>query len=168
VWKLIMHSPITHRSHGFSLIEVLVSVLILAIGLLGLAGLQLNSMRNNHSAYLRTQATILSAEISDRMRANRTTALAGNYLIAATATPTTPPNCEATVCSETDIARYDLAQWKGALATLLPTGDGSITQDANAFTVRIFWDDLRSGVTGTGCDPDNANDLKCFSVSFQP
>jgi type IV pilus modification protein PilV len=56
--------------HGFTLVEVLVTVVILAVGLLGLAGLQAVSMRNNHSAYERTQAVQLAYDMADRVRAN--------------------------------------------------------------------------------------------------
>ena len=53
---------------GFTLVEVLVTVIVVAIGLLGLAGVQLAGMRSNHSAYLRTQATIAAYDLIDRMR----------------------------------------------------------------------------------------------------
>ncbi len=55
---------------GFTLVEVLVTIIIMSIGLLGVAGLQLASMRSNHSAYLRTQATLAAYDLIDRMRAD--------------------------------------------------------------------------------------------------
>jgi type IV pilus assembly protein PilV len=55
---------------GFTLVEVLVAALVLAVGLLGLAGLQLASMKSNHSAYLRSQATVAAYDLLDRMRAD--------------------------------------------------------------------------------------------------
>jgi type IV pilus assembly protein PilV len=58
------------RQYGFTLLEVLVTVIIMTIGMLGVAGLQLASMRSNHSAYLRTQATIAAYSLIDRMRAD--------------------------------------------------------------------------------------------------
>ena len=58
----------TSRQRGFTLVEVLVTVIIISIGLLGVAGLQLAAMRSNHSAYLRTQATIAAYDLIDRMR----------------------------------------------------------------------------------------------------
>ncbi len=57
---------------GFTLIEVLIAMLVLAVGLLGLAGLQATSLRNNQSAYNRSQATQLAYDLADRMRANFT------------------------------------------------------------------------------------------------
>lgn len=60
--------PRRSGSRGFSLVEVLVTVIVLAIGVLGLAGLQIAGMRSNYSAYLRTQATLGAADLIDQMR----------------------------------------------------------------------------------------------------
>ena len=68
-----------YKSHGFTLIEILLAVVVLSGGLLGLAGLQLTGLKSNHSAYLRSQATILTLDIADRMRANRISAITGAY-----------------------------------------------------------------------------------------
>ena len=81
-----MHSPNSHhstrRQRGFSLIEVLIAILVLAIGLLGMANMQASGMRSTHGAYLRTQATFLAGDILDSMRANVTAARGGSYDIA--------------------------------------------------------------------------------------
>ena len=77
------------KQSGFTLLEVLVAMLVLAIGLLGLAGLMTSSMRDNLSASHRTQATWLAYDILDRMRANRTSAIAGSYAT----TLGTPASC---------------------------------------------------------------------------
>src|ERR1700733_499043 len=89
--------PGAPRSGGFTLIEVLVSMVILSIGLLGIAKLMLFSSRSNDSAYLRSQATELAYEILDNMRANRQEAIALTYNTTAGAVATTaaPP---ATIC----------------------------------------------------------------------
>lgn len=67
---------------GATLIEVLVAMLVLSIGLLGLAGMQMTALKSNQSAYYRSQATVLAYDIIDRMRANRADALNGVYDIA--------------------------------------------------------------------------------------
>lgn len=62
---------VARRHVGFTLIEVLVAVLVLSIGLLGLASLQASGIRSNESAYVRSQAQLVSFEIMDRIRADR-------------------------------------------------------------------------------------------------
>ena len=132
---------------GVGLVEVLVTVLVMAIGLLGVAGLQGVSMRNNHSAYLRTQATTLAYDIVDAMRVNVTAARNGAYNIGYGATP----------ASANAIAQADLTTWRTNINTLLPAGtaltmaqQSQITQGANnTFTVDIRWDDSRGAAAQT-------------------
>ncbi len=132
------------RQTGFTLIEVMVTVIVLAIGLLGLAGLQATSLRFNSSAYLRSQATNLAYDMADRMRVNRQAALNGGYNIAITAaTPT-----------GTTLADIDRAEWRTALANTLPMGRGGITLNGNIFTISIQWDDDRDGVLNPPFDMD--------------
>ena len=78
------------KQSGFTLLEILVAMLVLAIGLLGLAGLTTSSMRNNLSASHRTQATWMAYDIVDRMRANRASAVTGAYAGAFVPTFTNP------------------------------------------------------------------------------
>jgi type IV pilus assembly protein PilV len=132
------------QERGFTLIEVLVTVIILAIGLLGLAGLQLNGLRYTHSAYQRSQATILGNDIIDRMRVNRLVAEAGTYNIAIGAAPAST-SCLGTGanCNPAALANADLSEWKQSLAAVLPLGDGAITQNGGRFTITIQWDDSR-------------------------
>ena len=124
------------NARGFTFTEALVALLVLSIGLLGVAALQLTSLRSNHSSSLRSQATLLAYDMVDRMRANRNAALGGAYDIALAVTPTTG-----------SLALADLARWKGNLLNTLPTGDGSIartvTGTVTTFTVTVRWDDSR-------------------------
>lgn len=153
------------------MIEVLVAIVVLSIGLLGLAGLQATGLRNNQSAYLRTIATQQAYDMADRIRANPNGVLAGQYDSISTAIPSTPPtDCVTNNCTTSDMAAYDAYAWKTATANLLPSGKSAVTRPAGStrFTVTVMWDDARNGATGTGCDPSNSNDLTCFSMSFQP
>lgn len=130
-----------HPSAGFSLIEVLVSLLVLSIGLLGLAGLQVSAVAFNHSAYMRTQATNLAYEISDRMRANRQAALDdaynGGFAV-------TPPLCGDDVDGGT-VAEQDVSAWRISLSCTLPGGNGSVDLDGERLTVVVRWDEARGG-----------------------
>jgi type IV pilus assembly protein PilV len=113
--------PSHHR--GFTLVEILVAVLVLAIGLLGLAGLQATTMRFNHSAYMRSQATNFAYDIADRMRVNRQAALNGDYDPENFEDP--PPACTTPTLTG-DLASQDIQEWRNALACALPLGTGKI------------------------------------------
>lgn len=127
---------------GFTLIEVLVALLVLSIGLLGLAALQSATLQFNHSAYLRSQATNLAYDMIDRMRANRQAALNGAY-DGGFASPA--PACGSVVAASTTVADVDIAAWRNALACALPSGTGSVDVAADGVTtVRVRWDESRA------------------------
>jgi len=153
-----------HRPDGFTLIEILVAVLVLSIGLLGVASLQATSIRNNNDASMQTQASYIASDIADRLRANAPQAAA--Y---ATTTPAAASgSCVSSPCTPTQLVANDLAEWTTMVQTL-PSGQGAITAIAGGlFTITVRWDEARTGVTGTGCDPDDANDLRCLSITTQP
>lgn len=124
------------------MLEVLVAMLVLSIGLLGLAGLMASSLKNSHSAYQRTQATWLAYDMLDRMRANRGVALAGGYNLALGATP-----------GSSALAATDLTEWDTALTNTLPEGDGSIAVVAGGgVTIIVQWNDTR-GTGGSATEP---------------
>lgn len=117
---------------GFSLLEVMVAVLVLSIGLLGMAGLQLNSLKFNQTATTRSQATVLAYDIADRMRANRAVAKAGGYDIGVDDDP-----------SGSTVAMTDLSDWKDSLGRFLPDGNGSIARNGDTVTITVTWDESR-------------------------
>lgn len=149
------------KQSGFTLLEVLVAMLVLAIGLLGLAGLMTSSMRNNLSASHRTQATWMAYDIIDRMRANRASAVTGGYVTAMG----TAATCSAAAPTGT-IPVQDIAAWKNQLACALPAGNGSIAVDTNskAAVILIRWDDSR-GLVDSGNPANQA--VKTFRVETQ-
>jgi len=122
---------------GFSLIEILITLVIISYGLLGIAGIIVNSIKNNQSSYARSQAGLLANDIIDRMRANRVAAEASPYPynLAMGATP-----------SGAGVPLADVEEWRASLATSLPSGTGSISLDATTkkMTVVIQWDDSRA------------------------
>ena len=137
--------PVKYKTqHGFSLLEVLIALLVLSIGLLGLAALQTISLKANHSAYTRTQAIYLAYDIMDRIKANRIQALAGDYDLAMNASPP--------AASATNLADTDLNEWiTDFVAVLLPGGDGSVdcTTTTSVCTVVVQWDESRLGGTAS-------------------
>lgn len=159
-----------HYMAGFTLIEVLVTLIVLAIGLLGLAGLQASSLQHNNSAYQRSQATFLAYEILDRMRANPNGVEANDYNSIDTTSLPGDPGCISTSCTPTQLADNDIIEWANNLAAQLPSGRGTITGTGanNPFTVTVMWDDEHTGASETDCMPEtDPNDLTCFSISGQ-
>lgn len=125
---------------GFTLIETLVALTVLSIGLLGLASLQVQALRYNTDAYLRTQATTLAYDILDRMRANNTGAASGSYVSSAVPTAT-PKDCDSVACTSAELAVYDLNRWYTALNALPKplSGVSTISRVGNEHTVTIRW-----------------------------
>lgn len=163
----------TQKQHGFTLIEILITVVILAVGLLGLAGLVLEGMRNNQGAYLRTQASILAYDMADRMRANKERA--ADYAAFSTdGATTTLPACatDSAGCTPAGQAQVDLVEWTrqirgvGSDMVLLPGGVGTIAQDATSlsYTVTVTWDEVgREGDAGEAISGDGSYSLE-FSL----
>lgn len=165
------------KQAGLTLVEILVSVLILSVGLLGLASLQVQGLNNNQTAYYRSVATMLAYGMSDRIRANRVAALAGSYTTAIGDAPSGNTSCVGTGgCSSSTLKTFDINQWKCSLGGYnanancsagnlniqgpLPSGDGSITFANSLYTINITWDDNRDGAVD-GSDPT-------FSMTFLP
>ena len=143
------------RTRGFTLVEVLVSLVILSIGLLGIAKLMLFSSRANDSAYLRSQATDLAYQMLDYMRAN-TDPNAQPLYATLLATPPVNPGVVcigAPACSNTNLALFDVYQWKLRLNATsglnppgaLPNGQGQVVMtqvgSQTQVTITVQWDD---------------------------
>jgi type IV pilus assembly protein PilV len=144
---------------GFTLIEVLIAMLVIAVGLLGLAALQTTGLRNNLSAYHRSQATQLAYDLADRMRANVAGKASYTDILPSAATATA--NCLTTTgCTTSEMAHNDLFEWNRAVGAVLPNGSGTMPAPvANIFTITITWDDDRDG--------DRDADDTSFQTSFR-
>lgn len=160
------------RQSGFTLIEVLVAVVILSVGLLGVASLQVQGLKNNQSAYLRSQATLLAYDMADRMRTNSTRAIAGDYddFDSLSSVPSDPGCISGAIgCSPANLADTDLFEWARRLngtaesTILLPDAQGKIIRGANnLFTIQVIWNE-------TSWDDDSQSNLvtaQNFSVNL--
>lgn len=162
------------------MIEVLISVVILSIGLLGVAGLQVMGMRNNHSAYLRTQATTLAYQFADILRSNLTevkakkTGSANTTLTAAaiksnygSAADGTYNGCSSlSGCSSALMMQYDLLTLVESIEATLPEGDVTIINPASFNDTNVNY--LVFGITVTWKDDRSNNVTKSFTTSFRP
>jgi type IV pilus assembly protein PilV len=122
---------------GFSLLEVMISVLVLAIGLLGLTALQAQGLRGGSGAHMRAQATLLAYDMMERLRADFDNARMGSYNLAMAEEP---PLAGEGVFTDDEIRR-----WMEQLADLLPAADGAVNCDnVGICTVTIQWDESRA------------------------
>lgn len=173
---------------GVSMIEVLVALLVLSIGLIGVAALQTSGVQGNYLAYQYTQATTLAQNLAERMRANQTGVLDNSYLLAFGEVPPEPAvDCSDAPCSPAEQAAWDLAVWYAMLSnqtypanvppgmsSTLPSGTASVTCndvlciDNSTRLITVYWDAARSGASGAGCDPDVPGDLKCIRLVYVP
>src|SRR5688572_11833452 len=114
---------------GFTMVEVLVALVVLAIGLLGIAALYLNSLQSGRTAIYRTQAVTLAADLADRIRMNRTAQAA--YDSAFADVEAAVAACATTGgCTDAQLASTDLSNWKATIAQLLPNGQGQVVVTA--------------------------------------
>lgn len=163
------------RQRGFTLIEVLISTLVLVVGVLGVAAMQVTALKNLQSSGNHGVASMLANDIADRMWVNQDQALANAYnhdkMPAAV-----PKDCAAEVCTEAEMAAYDIYDWQRQLQgyvtandvsvpAMLPSGQGEVSLDVGTtYEIVIRWDDDRSGSTNTTCPPKTENDLDCYTV----
>jgi len=176
---MLLRTHLKRPQSGFTMIELLVAVFVLAVGLLGLASLQTRSLQFNYSAYQRTQANFLAYDIIDRMRANPTLAYASGYSTETGSGPPSSANCQgaAASCDAASMASFDLAQWLCSLGKWnsnttctglgiegpLAEGDGAVSTTANGsriiVTVTVTWVDDRT------LAEDNPNRMETLTVS---
>ena len=111
---------------GFSLVEVLISVFIFSVGLLGLAAMQLQALKYTQAAHWRSQANFLAADMVERVRANR--ASVSSYVIGMGDNPPSPRN---------SMDEIDVGEWLDQLAATIPGGDGSVAWDNSTKTLTV-------------------------------
>ena len=122
---------------GFTLVEALVALLVLSVGLLGIAALYVETLRASRMSLYRTQAVNFATDLADRMRANRAPATAYNC-----GSPCVPAN------GGNDVADADLADWMARIGAALPGGTANVTFVAgtattpDAYLIRVRWTEV--------------------------
>lgn len=130
------------HQRGFSLVEVLIALVIMSVGMLGIAGLYVTGMQAGRTSMLRHHAVNLAGDVADRIRANPRAV--GAYALAA---PAVPASCGAggVDCSIGDMAGFDIDTWTDQAATTLPAGLVTIAFAAAApgvpptYTITVSW-----------------------------
>ena len=135
-----------HR--GFSMIEVLVTLLIISLALLGTAGLQGYAMRLSQGGQFRTQAVFLAADLAERMEANKPGVVAGSYNMGlSNVANVLSTACIAAACTQSVLAAYDLSQWQNAIFATLPQSSWRVVNvggNPTTVTIIINWVDRRT------------------------
>jgi len=141
-----MKRPIHTEKNGFTLVEAMVSLVVLAVGMLGIAALYIESLRSSHMSISYTNAVSLASDMADRIRAN---SLGINSYIGAGAGNGTAGGNNNCVngpvdCTSAQMAADDLFQWYENVKTLLPVGRSAAVAVANnppvnQYTITLTW-----------------------------
>lgn len=142
-----LHASLSsRRQSGMTLVEVLVTLVVISVGLLGVAALQLTSLKGNQESYVRSQAAMLAADLLDRMRANQAGFRVGQY----------DSDFDETGTAGT-VAEDDLAAWQTTIDRLLPGSNadaaGRVERNGNVVTVTIRWKEREEHDTARSYDP---------------
>ena len=121
---------------GATMIEVLVSFVIFAFGMLGVAGLQTKALSMSQASLMRSQASALTDDIIERLRADRANAMAGNWNSSA-------DELAADISATGPLSDTDLRAWKTDLEAALPDGRARINVATGVVEVLITWNDSR-------------------------
>ena len=157
-----------NNNNGFTLLEVLISVVLLSFGLLGAAGMQIKSQQFNRTAYFETQAIIVAHDMLERIRSNVAGQREGHYHLPH---PTKHITCYTLAgCSILEMAQNDMFEWTGddtdSIGTKLPGGSGIVCLDTtpddgspgspncdnsgDTYAIKIWWlnpdDEVRRAV----------------------
>lgn len=164
---------------GFTLLEALVTIVVVSIGLLGILGLQTVSIANTQSSAARSTATIAADNLADRMRVNAGAARDGDY----ESIPSSEPSActTASPCDPEAMAARDLWEWNQGLGDVLPRGAGdvsceqSVGSDCISYRVTVLWRERDAdGASAAGdpstaqCDDSDALVSGCFQTVIRP
>lgn len=180
----IMHSQ-HHKQTGFTLLESMLTLFVLTIGILGVAGLQMRGMDSGRLASQRMIVVVKTQEIIERMRANvgygtpiffKAGAIPRNNLMFYNGAVATNGNCNdgTTVCNPAALAADDIDEWRSSLAAALPALAGSTitvtpaaSQDAPyTVTVTVTWADKNTPQLTTAANP-NAYNVSSYTTTLQ-
>jgi type IV pilus assembly protein PilV len=164
---MLMRSDNSHHQSGMTLIEVLISVLILAIGLLGAAALQLNALKYTDSSTMTSQASFIAYDMLDRIRANvdgnatanGTTDVLATYNLASLAAA---PAANLNVARDQDLFDFktNVTNFAGAAGA-----NSSIVIAKPIVTITITWDDTRAGSASGVATGTTAATVQTFVLS---
>ena len=128
-----------NKQKGISFIELLVTLVLISISMLGLLAVQARALDLNNQAYLRSQAVNLAYDMAERIRLNSELALAGSYNMQRSDAPVN-------TCPANPLAASDTCNWLTQLNVTLPAGDGIVSLNGRDITISVFWTGERSNI----------------------
>ncbi|MDP2430440.1 MAG: type IV pilus modification protein PilV [Pseudomonadota bacterium] len=177
--KPLISHPVTRfasSQSGFSMLEVLVTLVVLSTGLLGVANLQVEALRGNQGAYLSTTAAQQALDMAERMNANPAGVAANRYDSLGDSIPVVKVNCQSADCSPTQLALFDHNRWNASNQSLLPGGNGQVSEISDGiFLIGVRWHDRQlANANGwqtdteaaTACGEPQAG-TRCFFLRHQ-
>lgn len=142
-------TPRARRQRGIALIESLIAMLVMALGILGIVGVQMRALTDTQAGVRRAQAIRLIEDLGERLQSNPD---ALNNLTAYTTSPATAPDCAAAACTPAQIATFDAWQWHRNVAAALPAGTATVfipQGGARQLGVMVGWSENRFNARGT-------------------
>lgn len=152
-------------ARGTSLLEILISLAVISLGLLGVGALQVTGLKSNRDAFFYSQAALLANDLAERVRANPTAA--ATYAMAMGSTHSATRNCETNRCTAVEMAHFDLNQWTSALSGQLSSAAGAVVFTAgtpNRLQVILRW----QGMNGGNCSASGSagSSYQCFRLTI--
>jgi type IV pilus assembly protein PilV len=144
-----MDADYQSKQYGFSMVEILVTILIISLAVLGSAGLQVQALKTNQGGQFRNQAVFLLNDMVERMKANKAYSVSSTTGYGdTTSSAGMTTDCYAAPCAAGALAAYDIAKWQAAILAVLPQGTGSVTQtvtgNPSSYRVTINWVDRKT------------------------
>lgn len=151
-----------NKQRGAGFIEILVALVILAIGLLGAMSMQVRGLNSNQRALYASEANLLVHDMADRIYAFGIDSGEG-YPVTALSTADGCTGC-------TGVSQLDFTEWSALIDnSFLPAGDGEVAWDdaADTYTITVRWDSERTGANGRGCSLNRTVDLTCAQMTLR-
>ena len=162
----------SYHQIGSSMIEVLVSLLIMAMGLLGILSLQISAINSVQRTLFISEAQLLAADMADHILAH---GVSGQEVVDGGFVGDTSANNGKIVdcsigCSEAEQVRHIYAKWQNALQSRLPSGVGTVTWDSvrSTYTIKVTWHQRQGSIAGPNCGISTDDDITCFILQVKP
>lgn len=164
-------TPHLSGQRGISLIESLIAIVVTALGILGILGVQMRTLTDTSTTVRRAQAIRLIEDLGERMKVNPNALASINAYVTKfeDGPPTSLGTCP-TACTRTDMVAYDLAEWKTSVSNTLPLGKASIfippAGQSSQLGVMIAWRENERDTSSTYKDQIDATKVRAADGSL--